>query len=238
MSLLRTIATFSEKTSSGHTKHHLLLLSQLERKKVTAYTNSTHMNKLGTSNLAQGDDDDVGLSPAVGNTMTARTTSHGQTGVFSGGLLCLSCVSIKCQQTCKDQTKLLLKRREDEEKYYSMFTTNSLEFINCSKSSYNNEGLNSIGLVHALVDILLKQPYTSPFYYEIASTVHKWLQGARPVEQDLLVKKPGFLHWIVEQLIVVKRKPLNTTNSTGSEIIEPNSMCAFQHDAEVQQVCP
>jgi hypothetical protein len=277
MSLLRTIATFCEKTNGASTQHHMLLLSPHERREVSMYRQCLPLREgdnvmhdwSDMSGDISGGGGGGGGDNAGGGELSKyplkdplKSVDDKDNDISFGSLLCLSCVSINCDQCCKDKTSQVLKRREDEEKYYSMYTSNSLQFIGASSyvsaaapsSSSPSSGSmqkDSVGLIQDVVDALLKQPPTSPFYYEMASTVHKWLQGAMPIEQDLMLRRPGFVAWIVDQLLVVESQPkqqakvtgnlpANNSNSGSSSGVgggdEPNPMCAFPRAADVQQV--
>lgn len=40
--------------------------------------------------------------------------------------------------------------------------------------------VRQVGLVRRVADLLVSQPPTSPYYFEGASTLHKWLQVTAP----------------------------------------------------------
>mmetsp|Transcript_35490 Transcript_35490/g.47914 ORF Transcript_35490/g.47914 Transcript_35490/m.47914 type:complete len:926 (-) Transcript_35490:162-2939(-) len=78
-------------------------------------------------------------------------------------------------------------------------------------------------LLSAIIRELVGQRRESPFVFDLSSTVHKWLQGASPEEQELVLEEPGFVRWILVELLAGSAKtaeqsrqpqPVQPTNQT------------------------
>lgn len=61
---------------------------------------------------------------------------------------------------------------------------------------------NNRSLLSAIICELMSQRRGSPFVFDLSSTIHKWLQGAAPEEQELVLEERGFVRWIIVELLI------------------------------------
>ncbi|KAL3912601.1 MAG: hypothetical protein SGPRY_008281, partial [Prymnesium sp.] len=75
----------------------------------------------------------------------------------------------------------------------------------CESSSLPDKGTD--GLLHAIMRLLLQQPSDSVFLLGLASCVHKWVQASSAAEQQLVAGFPGFIDFVLDQLLCEPTPP-------------------------------
>ena len=63
------------------------------------------------------------------------------------------------------------------------------------------------------------QPRESPYYFELASTVHKWLQGTTQEEQEVVLRIRGFVRWLVIQLVANSKPKSPSMPSDAQQVL-------------------
>lgn len=66
---------------------------------------------------------------------------------------------------------------------------------------------NSEGLLFAIMRLLLQQPSDSVYLLGLASCVHKWVQASSAAEQKLVADFPGFIEFVLKQLLCEPTPP-------------------------------
>jgi len=63
------------------------------------------------------------------------------------------------------------------------------------------------GLLYRILDLLLQQPANSVYLLGLASCVHKWVQASTVAEQQLIARFPGFIEFVLQQLLCETTPP-------------------------------
>jgi len=63
------------------------------------------------------------------------------------------------------------------------------------------------GLLYRILKLLLQQPPTSVYLLGLASCVHKWVQASTVAEQQLVARFPGFIEFVLQQLLCEETPP-------------------------------
>uniref|UniRef100_A0A7S2WD35 Uncharacterized protein n=2 Tax=Rhizochromulina marina TaxID=1034831 RepID=A0A7S2WD35_9STRA len=103
-------------------------------------------------------------------------------------------------------------------------------------------GTSGGGLLARMVQGIMSQPLSSPYFFEFAGALHKWTQGAAPEEQEALFRHQGFVRWLLQKLLATPLRhgaaPEGGAGQSGAAPEEEGSREHFgqSNPADIQQV--